>query len=315
MTEEFPLVSVILPVYKEPPAFYEEAYSSIMRQTYKNLEILILLDNPEHNDAIKYFKKKSLDDPNTHLIINESNLGLIKTLNKSISHVSGKYIARMDSDDIAIEERIEQQVSFLEANGLDLVGSFAETIDQNGKHLGYWKMPTTTAGINSLTKYHTPALHPTWLLKTEMIKKLGGYREITHVEDHDFIARVILNQYKVGNLPKVLLRYRINLDSVSNQNSQWAYWGRIFIGKRFADHTLNSEIQEDFKLFINNKLILEKEDPRANYHLMIRSLRKFKLFSFLNSVWKLFLALPQVLHRLKSKIIIRFIILLDSFKF
>ncbi|MEC7276592.1 MAG: glycosyltransferase [Bdellovibrionota bacterium] len=312
MRTNSPLVSIILPVYKEPPEFFENSYNSLNSQSYKNLEIIVILDNPEHHKAIEYFSTAAKNNLNTHFYINEENLGLIKTLNIGINIAKGEFIARMDSDDISMPSRIKNQLSYLQENSLDFVGGFANTIDSQSSFIGNWKMPVTPNGIREFTKYHTPVLHPTWLCKTKVLKILQGYREIKHVEDHDLVARAILEGFNIGNLPEQVIQYRINPESISNTNSQWAYWGRVFIGLCFSDRTLNQITKSDFEDFIEHKISLEYDDPRKNYHLLVQSFKRVQFISFLESFFKLIKSLPQVIIRIRNKFMIKYILLKDG---
>ena len=105
-----PLISVILPAYNAE-RFLEEAIDSILAQTYKNFELIVLNDgSTDRTEEIIL----SYNDPRIRYIKNESNLKLIKTLNKGIALARGKYIARMDADDISLPTRFEKEIEFME---------------------------------------------------------------------------------------------------------------------------------------------------------------------------------------------------------
>ncbi len=312
MTNNRPTVSIILPVYKEPLSYFDKAYQSIVNQTYQSIEIIVIIDNPDLKEAIEYFSKAEIQYPHTRLVINEKNIGLIETLNKGLSLAAGRYIARMDSDDISLPTRIDEQLRFLELHSLDLVGGYAELIDQDSNSLGTWKMPLSKRGIHMLTKYHTPALHPTWLCKKDALVKVSGYRGIKHAEDHDLLARLLLAGFSIGNYPKVVIKYRINPQSISNLNSHWAYWGRIFVGSHFTLKSLNEVTQQQFEEFISTKLDQEKNDPRNYFHQLQKELLQLNLLASLKLIMKLMTKLPAICVRLKYKIFIKGVFFLDS---
>ncbi len=109
-----PLVSVLIPCYNVEK-FVEESVNSILNQTYTHIEVIAINDcSTDRTGEILYSLAK--EDPRITVISNEENLKLIKTLNKGIKLCSGEYIARMDSDDIALPTRIEKEVDFLEKN-------------------------------------------------------------------------------------------------------------------------------------------------------------------------------------------------------
>jgi glycosyltransferase involved in cell wall biosynthesis len=312
MKKDKPLITTILPVYKEPFEFFTKAYQSIVGQNYPNLEIIIIIDNPQNNEAVNYFTKASKENEQTKLIINEKNLGLIRSLNKGLDISKGQYIARMDSDDVSLPKRFEKQLDYLINNSFDIVGGFAETIDLKSKKVGIWKMPTTSLGVKFLTRYHTPSLHPTWLCKAEVLKQVHGYREIKHAEDHDLLARALLSGHRVGNAPFPVIQYRINPESVSNKNSQWAYWGRVLIGRQFVSKTLEKLTEESFNNYIEKKLRTERVDPRQHYNLLIKSLLGFKPLLAAKSLISISKSPSSTLSRVKNKIIIKSILFLDK---
>lgn len=89
------------------------ALNSIVEQTYENLEIIIIIDDPQNTDAIEYFENRALKDSRIKVYVNKENLGIVKTLNRAINISTGDYIARMDADDISLVNRIKEQCDFL----------------------------------------------------------------------------------------------------------------------------------------------------------------------------------------------------------
>src|SRR5690242_9188533 len=104
MKNELPLVSVIIPCFNAEK-FVEDAVHSIMQQSYPNLEI-IAIDDCSTDSTLNALKKLCAEDARIKLLMNEKNLGLVSTLNKGINSAEGKYIARMDADDISHVNRI-----------------------------------------------------------------------------------------------------------------------------------------------------------------------------------------------------------------
>src|SRR6478735_8796496 len=107
-----PQVSVVMPVYNGMP-YLKEAVESLLTQRFTDFELVIVNDGSK--DGSENFIK-NVTDKRVRLVMNEQNLGLIASLNKGITHATGKYIARMDQDDIALPNRLEEQVKFMEAH-------------------------------------------------------------------------------------------------------------------------------------------------------------------------------------------------------
>ena len=209
-----PLVSVLIPVYNAG-AFINESIDSILNQTYKNLEIIIINDGSTDNseDGIKSFK-----DNRIKYLKNEKNLKLIKTLNIGLQLCTGKYIARMDADDIAVPTRIEKQVAFMELNQ-DVVasGTYAQFFGSSSK-TGIWMYPLQNEDIKLRLLWGSSIIHPTAIFKNDIVKKysIQFQEEYLHAEDMKFW--IDLSQYgELANIPKVLLNYRIHSNQITEK--------------------------------------------------------------------------------------------------
>jgi len=188
------LISVIIPVYNVEK-YVEEAVLSICNQTYKNLQIIII-DDCSTDRTFSIVEELAKNDSRILLLRNDINSKIVKTLNYGLQYARGKYIARMDGDDVSAPERLEKQLNFLIKNPqYYLVGSHVNTIDANNNVIGKQEMPTKDKIINKTIKYASPVLH-IWLAKCEVYNQLNGYREIPGAEDYDFLLRM----YSLGLL-------------------------------------------------------------------------------------------------------------------
>ena len=111
-----PTVSVLMSIYKEPIDWLRQSIDSIISQTYRNFEFIIICDNPSYIEGISLLKEYQKSDNRIQLMFNETNIGLTKSLNKGLQIAKGKYIARMDADDIALPARFEKQTEFMETH-------------------------------------------------------------------------------------------------------------------------------------------------------------------------------------------------------
>lgn len=227
---EAPLISILMSTYNETAKELNESISSILHQTYLNFEFLIINDNPDNLELEKILQ--TYTDSRIKIIRNKENLGLVKSLNKGLKLCSGQYVARMDADDISCPTRIQDELLYLQNNGLDMVGSFIETIDEYGKTIkSLMKFPQKHNQIAKFMRWGSCICHPTWLLKREVCLELNGYRKAPHCEDYDFIIRAIAHGYKVGNIPKVELRYRIRQSGVSKSYEVEQFIIRDYLAK------------------------------------------------------------------------------------
>lgn len=211
-----PRVSVIMPVYNAE-RYVAEAIDSILGQTYKDFEFIIINDGST-DGSLQLIK--SYKDPRIH-IISRKNKGLVASLNEGIKLARGDYIARMDADDVSYSERFAAQVKFLdEKRSVDLIGAQITTIDEGGKSIDkIISKPVEPRDIQLLLGHGSIIAHPTVMLRRSALVKVGGYNQkYWPAEDFDLWQRMAL-QGMLANLPAVLLKYRISQMSISQSSS------------------------------------------------------------------------------------------------
>src|SRR3989344_927550 len=134
-----PSVSVLMSTYNGA-VYLRQAINSILNQTFTDFEFIIVDDNSTDNSGEIL---RSYNDPRIRIIQNNKNIGLTKSLNKGLKEAQGKYIARMDADDVSLLDRLKEQYNFLEAHPtIALVGSWAESMDEYGIVTEIRKVPT-----------------------------------------------------------------------------------------------------------------------------------------------------------------------------
>jgi len=205
-------LSVVLPVYNAEK-FVAKAVQSVLDQTYKDFELIIINDGSRDSslEIIQSFK-----DPRIRLI-DQENQGLAKTLNIGLKLAKGDYIARMDADDICLKHRFQEQITYLKKHpDIGLLGTAVEIIDENDKHLSYH---APYIGHSKLVQFMNekgnPFKHPTVMFKKDLAVECGGFNEQIgkYFEDY-FLWNLIAEKAKVENLPKVLLKYRMSSGSI-----------------------------------------------------------------------------------------------------
>lgn len=202
-------LTVLMTVYKENRNVLINAIESIRNQTYCEFDFLIILDNPQNKEAIDLLTYYCKIDKRIRFFVNALNLGLPLSLNKGIKMIETKYIARMDSDDISLPDRLQRQLEYLEKNdAVDLVGTNIIYMDANGNDL-YRRggIPTEHNQIKKAMRYINVFNHPTIMGKTEIFRNIK-YRNLQYAQDYDFLCRIIENNGCVANIPEGLLRYR-----------------------------------------------------------------------------------------------------------
>ena len=206
-------VSVLMSIYfKEKPEYFRESLKSILNQTYFPDEIVLVKDGPltnELEEVIKEYKEKL----NIKTVPLEKNLGLGLALREGVLHCSNEIIIRMDTDDIAIKNRIEEQVKiFNKDKEIGIVGSNAYNFENIVGDLKTKSIfPKEDLEMRKFSKRRCPFLHPTVAFKKSIVLKVGNYNNLLWFEDYDLFLR-ILKITKGYNIQVPLLYFRSNSD-------------------------------------------------------------------------------------------------------
>ncbi len=156
-----PAVSVLMSVYNEPIEWIQEAIDSIIHQTFTDFEFIIVNDNPKRKELATSLVVNAEKDNRITVISNAENIGLTKSLNIGLKHCKGKYIARMDADDISLPQRFEKQYSYMSFHTeIGVCGTFAEMFGQKN---AIWKVPVKHEDCAIF--YETPFIHPTVFIR------------------------------------------------------------------------------------------------------------------------------------------------------
>ena len=204
-----PLVSVIMPTHNAGD-FLRFAIESILNQTYKNIELIIVNDasTDETSNILNLLKSNRKVRINT----NEVQVGVSKSANIGVSKARGEFIARMDSDDIAISTRFEKQVVFLTKNkNVVAVGGQCELIDSSGIKIGEKRFPIDNYHIKSMIFANVPLQQPTLMVNKKLLPNnfLWYDNNFSSAEELELIFR-LFNIGEVRNLRDVVLRYRVH---------------------------------------------------------------------------------------------------------
>jgi len=185
-----------------------EAIESVLNQTFKDFELIIINDASTDN-SLNILKEYASRDPRIVLLNNEKNLGISGTRNKGIKISKGKYIAIQDSDDVSLKDRFSKQVDFLEKNpSVGVVGSYIQIINEKNEPLSIRKYPSQDEKLRKSIFFCSPVAQPSSMIRSEVFIKVGLYdKRYPPVEDLDLWFRMG-SVYKFANIPEILLNYR-----------------------------------------------------------------------------------------------------------
>jgi Glycosyltransferases involved in cell wall biogenesis len=209
-----PRVSILMPVYNVAP-YLREAMDSILTQTYHDFELIVLDDcSPDKSAEIL----DSYIDSRIVRYRGEYNAGLANVLNVGMKMARGEFIARMDSDDVSLPERLEKQVAYLDAHpdmdlcscGMQLFGRETET----------WIRELDPEDVKITALFYSPILHASCVWRRLNFEKsgLGFNQDMVPAEDYDMWTRALVAGLQLVNIPDVLYKYRIHEEQATSNH-------------------------------------------------------------------------------------------------
>ncbi|WP_061019352.1 glycosyltransferase family 2 protein [Vibrio splendidus] len=229
---EDPLVSVIIPVYNAQ-GYVQEAVESILEQTYTRLEVIVVNDGSTDNSGAILDKMARYDSRLT--VYHRKNSGIVKSLNYALSLSKGKYIARMDADDISLPNRIEMQVDKLINGDLILCGTQTFFI---GSRSGISELPIQPKHCMIQSFFSTPVYHPTVMFLSSGIEYKEEYQDA-----EDYMYWVDMQKIgNIGNIVEPLLKYRVHDDQVSRKYNLSQIGSQLKISHKAISDYLGIEV-------------------------------------------------------------------------
>lgn len=242
-----PLISVIMSVYSEPLEWMRQAIDSILNQTFTDFEFIIVNDNPLRLENVTLLNSYASEDKRIRVVHNEKNLGLPSSLNRALEIVKGKYVARMDADDISLPDRFQYQYDFLETHlEYGICGTYARFIDEHSKVGLKVRLGHTNDELKARLLFYSPFMHPSIMARSNLICRLKydvNYRVAQDVELWLRMSR----ETKFYNIPQYLIFYRVHSKNSKKRESRTL---QIEILKQLANKRL-----EIFELVSGNECL------------------------------------------------------------
>lgn len=242
-----PLISVIMSVYSEPVEWMRQAIDSILNQTFTDFEFIIVNDNPQRLENVTLLDSYASEDKRIRVIHNEKNLGLPTSLNRALDIVMGKYVARMDADDISLPDRFQYQYDFLETHlEYGICGTYARFIDEHSKVGQKVRLGHTNDELKARLLFYSPFMHPSIMARSSLICRLKYDESFRVAQDVELWLRMS-RETKFYNIPQYLIFYRVHSKNSKKRESRTL---QIEILKRLANKRL-----EIFELVSGNECL------------------------------------------------------------
>jgi len=192
--------------------YIEECIQSIIAQNFNDFEVVLINDGITKEELRQYIESLKEIDPRIKIYENEKNSGLAASMNNAISKAKGKYLARMDSDDIMLPDRLQKQVEYLEQHPeVDIVGSFYKEINDSHEILNEVSLPIEHKKMIKSFPRRNPLAHVSVMMRQSFIQKSGLYPTHT-ITDEDTLMWVngAKNGAIMANIPEYLLKVRVS---------------------------------------------------------------------------------------------------------
>ena len=229
-----PEYSVLMSVYKgEKPEFLRECIDSMLEQTFAPDDFVLVCDGPLTKELDNVISEYEHKHECFRVLRRPENMGVGYCANEGLKMCRNEYIVKMDSDDIALPERCELSMYMMAKHpGVDMLGAYISEFDSDtGEEIAVRKTPTGDSAIRKYARRRNPFNNPTLVYKKSWVEKIGGYTTVRRCEDYDFVVRMLAAGAVGRNIPKVLVRYRVNGGNYDRRRN-WANT-RSFIAVRW----------------------------------------------------------------------------------
>jgi glycosyltransferase involved in cell wall biosynthesis len=266
-----PLVSVLMPVYNAEK-YLQKSVASVLEQSFADFELIAFNDgSTDTTEAIL----KSFNDNRLKVLVSRTNRGYTNGLNESLAVALGKYIARMDADDLCDPNRLKAQVGFLEHHPeVTVLGTCYSAIDENDKLLHHTDLPLSHEMILWELLFTNPVCHPSVMIRRDALLECGGWDEKkVPSEDYDLWLRMI-RKYRFENLPGRMLRYRVHASSVTASRKQAQFDQACESLMTFLSEKFDESISIEEVKFLLRNVKADYQPAKINFSLVGALLEK-----------------------------------------
>jgi glycosyltransferase involved in cell wall biosynthesis len=261
-----PKVTVLMSVYNNEK-YLSEAIDSILNQTFKDFEFIIVNDASIDGtlDILKRYK-----DPRLQIINNKENIGLTRSLNMGLQIAKGDYIARQDADDISAPDRLKKEIDFLDTHKEHAVtGTSVKVIDENSKVIRLLDRPTEDEQIRKFLRVDNCINHGSVMMRKIALDKVGQYDEnMTRSQDYELWLR-ISKEYLLGNLSEYLYFWRKHAENIEAKN---LVEQKIFVALGIAKNNI-SNVERVAIQFINTMVYKRKNIKVFPFNILFKLIR------------------------------------------
>ena len=265
------LVSIIIPYFKHKN-YIEELLISIKKQTYKNIEI-ILIDDGSNDGSIELLKL--LSKKYRFSLFTQKNKGVCATLNRGIGLSRGEFIKIVDSDDLMTENQIKQQVNILSSSDYDVIGGGMTLINKNSKDINYQAPRRLGQIFFKDVLFNNPIYGPTMMFRASAFDQFGNFEKENPIEDFSIILKMVSNGAKVFNFDFNWAKYRVSEYNYLSK-AKWYFEGVMHTLSRYDNtKTINQAKNYHIFLYLLKLALFNGIKNKNNFQLIFKTQQNF----------------------------------------
>ncbi len=291
------MVSILMSTYNETIEEVTASVESMLNQTYQDMELIIVLDNPLNEHVNQWVKDMAVKtNGKVRVVEHQENKGLVQSLNDAFAVSQGELLARMDADDISVATRLEKQVQYMEMHPeCAVLGCNRIDIDEESNVIHHERrVIEKDKQIKKILRYGVPFTHPSIMMRREALEKVGGYRDIVAAEDYDLYLRFLKNGEGFANLSDRLIKYRVRKTGISISRSY-----EMLLGKKYAyDLYRYGESAKRKECLSESKI--------ENYKEYVQAIKNRKIGKVVRTVWNDKLLLGELYRNSMFKLLYQF---------
>ena len=264
--------TLIIPLYKgDQAAWVREALCSMMNQTYEPDETIVVIDGPVSPELMAAVDEYSEPLRIKKLCLSQ-NVGLGLALAAAVSSASNEIVVRMDADDVALRDRCEKQIGFIDNHpDIAVLGTQVAEFDTDpGLTYGLRRVPETPEAIQRLLPWRNPMNHMTVAFRKAAVLNVGGYHDFRLVQDYELWGRLMSRGYRFANLPEILVLARAG-KKMFDRRGGLQYWREeIMLFERLVSYGVVDRFRAIASLGIRG---LARMTPRVFRNVFYRHIR------------------------------------------
>ena len=310
------MISVLSSVYNETLEEIRESIDSILSQSYKDFELIVVLDRPEFAEGLALLREYAAKDARVKVLVNEKNIGLALSMNYAAENARGEYYLRMDADDVCYPGRFQMQIDALRGSEYDLVCGNYDFIDESGKLLPQKPVVYGDAQLSALLAYRNIIHHPTVIMKAQAFWEAGAYRNYPCSQDYDLWLRMKCNGCKMHMMPEKLIKYRVRQASTTVQKRYKQSCTIEYIRKLYEKNNMAGYSYEGYLTYLDKRGV-NNPDSNADflenferYMQLKKKIKKGRLISAAGDFYKVMVRSkyyrPHVLRSIKIAMVTKF---------